>query len=114
MDLDKKYPTEEVEEVSSKNEQPEPQQVVNEVVEDFSHFAKPEDVDLEAYNKELEKKLLEPETNFVTLDIIKDYTSEEIAEAVKKLVGKNEKQEFKFNNAYGPLRIDHGKRCFHK
>jgi preprotein translocase subunit SecA len=58
--------------------------VVNEVVEDFSHFAKPEDVDLEAYNKELEKRLLEPETNFVTLDIIKDYTSEEIAEAINK------------------------------
>ncbi len=58
--------------------------VVNEVVEDFSHFAKPEEVDLEAYNNELEKRLLEPETNFVTLEIISDYTSEEIAEAITK------------------------------
>ncbi len=58
--------------------------VVDEIVEDFSHFNKPEEVDLDAYNKELEKRLLEPETNFITLDIISDYTSEEIAEAINK------------------------------
>jgi len=58
--------------------------VVEEVVQDFSGFSKPEEVDLEAYNAELEKRLLEPETNFMTLEIISDYTSEEIAAAITK------------------------------
>ena len=58
--------------------------VVDEIALDFSHFSKPEEVDLEAYNKELEKRLLEPETNFVTLDIVSDYTTEEIADAIYK------------------------------
>ena len=58
--------------------------VVDYVVDDFSHFHKPEDVDLEAYNRELEKRLLEPETNFITLNLISDYTTEEIKEAIYK------------------------------
>jgi len=58
--------------------------VVDEIVGDFSGFSKPEEVDLEAYNKELEKRLLEPETNFITLEIVSDYTSEEIADAINK------------------------------
>ena len=58
--------------------------VAREVVGEFSNFSKPEEVDIEAYNKELEKRLLEPETNFITLEIISDYTTEEIAEAVEK------------------------------
>lgn len=60
--------------------------VVNEIVEEYSRFSKPEEVDIEAYNRELEKRALEPETNFITLDIISDYTSEEIAEAITKRV----------------------------
>jgi len=58
--------------------------VVDEIVGYFSGFSKPEEVDLEAYNKELEKRLLEPETNFITLEIVSDYTSEEIADAINK------------------------------
>ena len=58
--------------------------VAREVVGEFSHFSKPEEVDIEAYNAELEKRLLEPGTNFITLEIISDYTTEEIAEVVEK------------------------------
>lgn len=60
--------------------------VVNEIVEEHSRFSKPEEVDIDAYNRELEKRALEPETNFITLDIISDYTSEEIADAITKRV----------------------------
>ena len=56
--------------------------VAFEVVDEFSHFQKPEQVDIEAYNKALETRLLEPGSNFITLEIISDYTSEEIAEEV--------------------------------
>ena len=58
--------------------------VVDEIVGEFSHFSKPEEVDIEAYNKELEKRLLEPETNFITLEIISDYTAGEIADEIYK------------------------------
>ena len=58
--------------------------VVDEVVDEFSDFQKPEQVDLEAYNKALEKRLLEPETNFATLDVISDYTTEEIKDEIYK------------------------------
>jgi len=58
--------------------------VVDEITSEFSHFQKPEDVDIEAYNKELEKRLLEPETNFITLNMISDYTTEEIADEIYK------------------------------
>ena len=58
--------------------------VVDDVVGEFSHFAKPEDVDTEAFNRELEKRLLEPESNFITLEIISDYTMSEIKEEIYK------------------------------
>ena len=58
--------------------------VVDDVVGEFSNFQKPEDVDIEAYNKELEKRLLAPETNFITLDRISDFTKEELADEIYK------------------------------
>lgn len=58
--------------------------VVDSVVDEFSHFQKPEEVDLEAYNRELEKRLLEPGTNFATLDLISDYSTDEIKDEIYK------------------------------
>ena len=58
--------------------------VVDDVTEEFSHFHKPEDVDLDAYNRELEKRLLEPETNFITFNLISDYTTDEIRDEIYK------------------------------
>ena len=56
--------------------------VVRDIVGEFSDFQKPEDVDIEAYNRELEKRLLEPGTNFITTEIIADYTVQEIAKEI--------------------------------
>ena len=58
--------------------------VVDEVVYEFSGFEKPEDVDIEAFNKELEKRLLDPETNFITFNLISDYTLDEIKDEIYK------------------------------
>lgn len=58
--------------------------VAFEVVYDHSNFQKPEQVDIEAYNKELERRLLDEGSNFITLNIISDYTADEIAEEVYK------------------------------
>ena len=73
--------------------------VAGEVVGEFSHFSKPEEVDIEAYNHELEKRLLDVDTNFITLEIISDYTSEEIAEAIyKRAVNRYEKRKKEYEN----------------
>ncbi|MBQ8451885.1 MAG: preprotein translocase subunit SecA [Clostridia bacterium] len=56
--------------------------VVDSVVDEFSNFAKPEEVDLEAYNRELEKRLLAPGTNYATLEKISDYTTDEIKDEI--------------------------------
>ena len=74
--------------------------VVVDIVEEYSHFQKPEQVDIEAYNKDLEKRLLEPGTNFITLEIISDYTSSEIEDEIyKRAVARYElrKKEYEDN-----------------
>ena len=58
--------------------------VVDDVVGDYSHFSKPEQVDIAAFNQALERRLLEPETNFITLEILSDYTIDEIKEEILK------------------------------
>jgi len=58
--------------------------VVDEVVYEFSDFQKPEDVDVESFNKELEKRLLDPETNFITTNLLSDYTLDEIKDEIYK------------------------------
>ena len=58
--------------------------VVNDVVLKYSDFTKPEEVDIDAYNADLENRLLEHGTNFMTLEILSDYTTKEIALEVYK------------------------------
>ncbi len=60
------------------------QDVVDDVVGEFSHFSKPEQVDIEAFNQALERRLLDAETNFITLEILSDYTIDEIKEEILK------------------------------
>lgn len=80
--------------------------VVDEITGSYSHFQKPEEVDLESYNKELEKRLLEPGTNFITLNMISDYTTEEIADEIfKRAVARYETRKAE----YEKQGIDFGK-----
>ncbi len=58
--------------------------VVDDIVAEYSNFQKPEEVDIEAYNRALEKRLLEPETNFITFNLINDYSTDEIKEEIYK------------------------------
>lgn len=58
--------------------------VVNDVVLKYSDFTKPEEVDIDAYNADLENRLLEHGTNFMTLEILSDYTTKEIALEIYK------------------------------
>jgi preprotein translocase subunit SecA len=71
--------------------------VVDYVVDEFSNFDKPEDVDLEAYNRELEKRLLDAGTNFATFDRISDYTTNELKEQIyKKAVERYENRKAEY------------------
>lgn len=73
--------------------------VAYEIVYDFSGFQKPEQVDVEAYNAELEKRLLDAGTNFITHEIVADYTSDEIAEEVyKRAVARYEKRKAEYES----------------
>jgi len=58
--------------------------VVDEIVGEYTNFSKPEECDIEGFNRDLEKRLLEPETNFITLEIVSDYTAGEIADEIYK------------------------------
>lgn len=65
--------------------------VVDDVVGEYSHFQKPEQVDISSFNQALERRLLEPETNLITLEILSDYTIDEIkAEILKRAIAKYE------------------------
>ena len=71
--------------------------VVDDVCGDYARFSKPEEVDVEAFNKALENRLLEPETNFITTEIIADYTIDEIKEEIfKRAVARYEIRKKKY------------------
>ena len=53
-------------------------EVVEMMVDDFWVFKDPDDADVDGLNAELEKRLLEPETNFVTLDMVKRNSKHEL------------------------------------
>ena len=69
--------------------------VVDDVTEEFSHYAKPEDIDYDDFNKKLEHRLLEPETNFATFERVSDYTMDELKDEIYKRAVKryNERKE---------------------
>lgn len=71
--------------------------VAFEIVSEYTAVQKPEQVDLEAFNTELEKRLLDAGTNFITLEIVSDYTADEIAEEVyKRAVTRYEKRKAEY------------------
>ena len=77
--------------------------VVNDVVLRYVDFKKPEEIDIDEYNKDLEYILLEPETNFITYEILNDYTAKEIAtEIYKRAVERYEERK----DAYVKAGID--------
>ncbi|MBQ3158508.1 MAG: preprotein translocase subunit SecA, partial [Clostridia bacterium] len=61
-------------------------QMIREVVEDtvyeFDNDKEVEDVDIDAFNAELEKRMLEPETNFISIETLSKYSSRELAEEI--------------------------------
>jgi len=59
---------------------------VENIVSEFSGFEDASDVDIEAFNNMLEQRMLEKETNFISLDMLKKFSMREIAEQIKERV----------------------------
>lgn len=58
---------------------------VEDVCNEFLDFEKPEDVDVNAFNLELERRILEPQTNIITTDFIEINSASEIVEKVTEM-----------------------------
>lgn len=78
---------------------------VENIVEDFYGFRQIEDADVEGLNAELEKRLIEPETNFVDMQMLKKYSkaelvnkiSEHVRERYEAKIAEDEKLGVKFD-----------------
>jgi len=68
-------------------------EVVQETVYEFDNDKEPEEVDQDAFNTELEKRLLEPETNFITEQTLRKYSSRELAEEIYTLAAERYEQK---------------------
>ena len=57
-------------------------EVVEDTVYEYDNDKEVEDVDIEAFNAELEKRMIEPDTNFITEETLTKYSSRELAEEI--------------------------------
>ncbi len=57
-------------------------EVADEIVYEYDNEKEPDEVDIEAFNNELEKRLLEKGTNFITLETLNKYSSRELSEEI--------------------------------
>lgn len=58
---------------------------VEDVCNEFLHFDKPEDVDINAFNLELERRILEPQTNLISQEFIELNSPSEIIEKITEM-----------------------------
>lgn len=61
-------------------------EVVENIVDEYYDFKEPEDADIVGLNAELEKRLLAPETNFVTVEKLHKYSKGELVKMIADLV----------------------------
>ncbi len=57
-------------------------EVVEETVFEYDNDKEPDEVDIDAFNAELEKRLLEPGTNFINEQVLSKYSTRELAEEI--------------------------------
>lgn len=60
-------------------------EVIESIVLEFDNDKTPEEVDVESFNNELEKRMLEPGTNFITIDVLNRYSTRELVEEIYSL-----------------------------
>ncbi len=60
-------------------------EVVDQTVYEYDNDKQPEEVDQDAFNAELERRMLEPGTSFITTETLTKYSSRELAEEIYAL-----------------------------
>ena len=60
-------------------------EVVNNAVLEYDNDKQPDEVDKEAFNNELENRLLEKGTSFITDEVLNRYSTRELAEEIYSL-----------------------------
>ena len=60
-------------------------EVVNNAVLEYDNDKQPDEVDIEAFNNELENRLLEKGTNFISEEVLNRYSTRELAEEIYSL-----------------------------
>ena len=60
-------------------------EVVDQTVYEYDNDKQPEEVDQDAFNAELERRMLEPGTTFITTETLTKYSSRELAEEIYSL-----------------------------
>jgi len=72
---------------------------IDDIVSDFGGFEDPEDVDIDAFNNRLEDKMLEKETNFISVDVLSKYSLREIASDIKeRAIARYEQKAIEFKD----------------
>ena len=57
-------------------------EVADETVYEYDNDKEPDEVDIDGFNTELEKRMLEPGTSFITEEVLNKYSSRELAEEI--------------------------------
>ena len=76
-------------------------EVVDQTVYEYDYDKEPEQVDIEDFNNELEKRLLEKGTNFITEKTLTKYSSRELAEEIYEMAVKKYQAKIDENTALG-------------
>ena len=78
--------------------------LAEDVVSEFE-YAEPENAPVDEFNKELERYLLEPETNFLTIEILNRYSHEELVDLVVEKAVDRYETRYAQNKANG-IKVD--------
>ena len=78
--------------------------LAEDVVSEFE-YTEPENAPIEEFNKELERYLLEPETNFLTIETLNRYSHEELVDLVKDKAIDRYETKYAQNKANG-VKVD--------
>ena len=81
-------------------------EVVADTVYSFDNDKEIEEIDIEAFNRELEKRILEPESNYITEEVLTKYSTRELIEEISNMAIERYESKIKETTDQG---VDFGK-----
>ena len=68
-------------------------EAVEEVVCEYAHFDKVSEVDIDAFNRAIEARFVEPETNLITEELLESHSKDELVDMITEIAIKRFKQK---------------------